>query len=161
MNYQDLGKIVTVDTISDTRILTVSCRTTNADLARDIANYVVTYGIEQINEIDAKKPYIIETAISPKEAASLSAAKMSVIGAVCGLLISAISVFLSYIFNDKISGPEDIENLGLPVFGVIYEDDALSKKADSKEKELQISKNDLDILTKEDKVDSDDKGDSK
>ena len=133
MTTKELSDILSVSTISDTRILSISCKTHNPDLSRDIVNTVVNAAIAKVNEIDAKEPYIVEKAISPVESVSLSSLKMVAIGLVVGFVLSCVYVALSYILNDKVSSAEDLEKLGLTVLGQVYEDESFTPKDLTKE----------------------------
>ena len=144
MTTAQLNEIVTANTISDTRILSVSCKTNDPKMSRDIVNTLVGYAIDKVNEIDAKQPYIIEKAIAPANPSSLSPLKISIVGIAAGALLACMYIAIAYIFNDKISSSADIEKLGIVVLGQIYEDDGFARISESapQKKEKKEAKKD-------------------
>lgn len=123
---KELEKMISVNTIQDTRIIEIVGRTNDPALSKDIVNIIVEYGIKTINEIDAKTPYIIEKAVVNNESVSLSDLKVSVIGAVLGLVISIVYLAISEILNRKVDSVEDLESLGINILGQLYEDSAIN-----------------------------------
>ena len=131
-----LTNMITIENPTDTRILKVTVQSTDPDEARDIANAVINYGMDNIREIDSQEPYLIEKAVSNNNRVGLGLIKITAIGALLGALLVLVGIFIRFITNDCIQSVEDVENtLQLPVLAVIAEHKALNyakKKAHKK-----------------------------
>lgn len=126
MTYKELEEIIKVSTITNTRILKISCTSENPELSKDITNSIVKNGIETVNEIDAKQPYILEKAVIETNPVSLSLPKTTIIGILIGMVLGILYVFIQKVFNNKIETAEDIEAiLKLPVLGSIPKSDKI------------------------------------
>lgn len=139
MNVSTLEHMISFSNPSDTRILKVSVTSEDAKLSRDITNAVVKYGTDEVKEIDAKEPYMIEKAIINENKVSPSYKMYLMIGALIGLMISAGGITLMFILNDRIASVEDVERyLELPVLCVVSESAilAMNEKATKKRKKV-------------------------
>lgn len=142
MDVKTLANMITFSNPADTRILKVVVTSGDPKLSRDIANTVVRYGTDEVKEIDAKEPYMIEKAIMNKNRVSPSYKMYLLIGGLLGFLVSAGFITLRFILNDRIVSVEDVERyLEVPVLCSIVESSVLStnEKATKKRKKVGAS----------------------
>lgn len=121
MTHDQLLKKLSVDTQTDTRIISIIVRDPDPYTASEIANAVrdVAAGhIQQVMDIEAVN--IVETANIPSEKASPSLSKNGIIGGLLGVFLAIAVIMVIYITNDTIKAPEDVDRyLGLSVLGNI------------------------------------------
>lgn len=137
MDVKELTNMITIANPADTRILQVSVVSNDPNTSKNIANEVVTYGMNNIREIDSQEPYLVEKAIANEEKIGPSILKMGAIGGAVGLMLALGAIFIRFILSDQIQSVEDVERvLGLPVLTVVVEDKALNyaKKKSNNEK---------------------------
>lgn len=136
MTHEQLLKKLSVDTPTDTRVVSITIKDTDPYTAAEIANAVrdvVSKHIQQV--MDIKAVNVVETANIPDEPSSPSLLKSGVIGAALGILLSLAIVVIVYLMNDTVKTPEDVEKyLGLSVLGTIPYVSKLGKKAMKKKK---------------------------
>lgn len=151
-----LSKMISVELIENTRIMTISVTTTNprmskaiADKVRDVANEKtknVMGGIEAVNPVDE--------ATLPAGPSSPNVKKNTILGFVGGTIIAIIFVVILYILDDTIKTPEDIEKrLGISVLAAIplKENESGSKKRKKKRKKEKKKKNESENDSVQDK----------
>lgn len=117
---QLLGK-VSVDSATDTRILSITVTDQDPYEACKIANAirdVAANHIKNVMDIDAVN--VVETANIPDQKSSPNISKNGVIGGLLGVLLSVAIILIAYISNDTIKTQEDVERyLGLSMLGTI------------------------------------------
>ena len=117
---QLLGK-VSVDSATDTRILSITVTDPDPYEACKIANAirdVAANHIKNVMDIDAVN--VVETANIPDQKSSPSISKNGVIGGLLGVLLSVAIILIAYISHDTIMTQEDVERyLGLSMLGTI------------------------------------------
>lgn len=129
LNYSvsQLKKMITIENPNETRILKVTVVDTNPKEAKDIANKLVSFGMDDIREIDSQEPFIVEKAISEPKRIGKTLLQTGLIGALLGLIIVLVSIYGKFALNDSFVSSDDVENtLGLPVLAVIAEDKTLT-----------------------------------
>ena len=138
MTHEELLKKMTVDSATDTRILSISVRDADPYVASEIANAirdVAANHIKNVMDIDAVN--VVETANIPEQKVSPSISKNGVIGGLLGVIIAMAAVIIIYLTNDTIKVEEDVERyLGLSVLGSIpfSEKESRSKKKKSRKR---------------------------
>ncbi|MGN1405939.1 MAG: YveK family protein [Erysipelotrichaceae bacterium] len=122
----ELNSQVTISNPSDTHMIVVKVTDKDPELASDIANAYIKYGIETIREIDIKEPYIVESAIPNYQKVSPDNLKNLMISALIGILVSCGFIVVRMLISDRLQGDEKIERvLGVPVIAHIAFDDSL------------------------------------
>lgn len=137
MTHEQLLKKMSVDSATDTRILSISVRDEDPYEACEIANAirdVAANHIKNVMDIDAVN--VVETANIPEQKVSPSVAKNGVIGGVFGAAVAIAIVLITYISNDTIKTQEDVERyLKLSTLGTIpLSEDERKKKKRKKQK---------------------------
>ncbi len=118
---EEAYQATTVSHTDDTRILTITCKTEDAELSKALCDAITEVAAERVSEItQADSPTLVEGA----EVAEKPNGRGVVSGMEKGGLLGAFAIvaFLSliYLLNDKIRKSEDIENyLGEAVIGII------------------------------------------
>ena len=133
--YEELNGMVTINNLTDTRILKVEVVSNDPKISKDIANEVVSYGMDSVREIDSQEPYLVEKAIENNESISTSLIKLIAIGGILGVFIALGIIFLRFALSENIQSIEDVErSLNLPVLAVVMEDKGLNYKKRSNKK---------------------------
>ena len=135
MKYEDLSKVLKVDTPSDTRIVAITARDEDPLMAMQIANCIREVASEHItNVMDIDAINIAETANVPTSKASPSVAKWTVISGFLGAVVVAFFAILGYLLDDSIKSTDDIERyLGLSTLALIpLTTDEMDKKKKKK-----------------------------
>ena len=138
MTYKEMLNKVSVETSSDSRIVSISVTDEDPYTASEIANAVRDMAAENIQSVmDIEAVNVVDTANIPNEKASPSLAKNGVIGGLLGVIIAMAAVIIIYLTNDTIKVEEDVERyLGLSVLGSIpfSEKESRSKKKKSRKR---------------------------
>lgn len=138
MTYKEMLNKVSVETSSDSRIVSISVTDEDPYTASEIANAVRDMAAEHIQSVmDIEAVNVVDTANIPNEKASPSLAKNGVIGGLLGVIIAMAAVIIIYLTNDTIMVEEDVERyLGLSVLGSIpfSEKESRSKKKKSRKR---------------------------
>lgn len=136
MTHEELLKKLSVDTPTDTRVVSITVTDTDPYTAAQIANAVRDIASKHIQQVmDIKAVNVVETANIPDEPSSPSVPKNGVIGGLLGILLAAAVVLIVYLTNDTVKTPEDVEKyLGLSVLGTIPYSSKMGKKSKKKKK---------------------------
>lgn len=138
MTYKEMLNKVSVETSSDSRIVSISVTDEDPYTASEIANAVRDMAAEHIQSVmDIEAVNVVDTANIPNEKASPSLAKNGVIGGLLGVIIAMAAVIIIYLTNDTIKVEEDVERyLELSVLGSIpfSEKESRSKKKKSRKR---------------------------
>lgn len=132
MSTGQLLKKMTVESQTDTRIISINIRDEDPYTASQIANAVREVAAGHIQKVmDIEAVNVVDTANIPDEKASPSLAKNGMIGGILGVVIAIAMIMMVYLLNDTIKTQEDVEKyLNLSVLGMIplMETEKKSKK---------------------------------
>ena len=141
MDYEDLSRVLKVDTPSDTRIVSITARDEDPLRAMQIANCIREVASEHIaNVMDIDAINVAETANVPIEKSGPSVARWTVISGLLGAVIIAFFAILEYLLDDTIKSNDDVERyLGLSTLALVpmtteENDKKKTKKRDRKRK---------------------------
>ena len=145
--YEELVDMITVASIDETRILTITVESINPQEAQDIANAMadktVAY-LPKLMETDA--PNIAERAIFPELPSSPNLIKNMLIGGVAGLFIALAFFTVIFLMDDTLQSAEEVEKtFGVMPLTVIPEGDLGAAHAD-KEKAKKAKRRKLKFL---------------
>ena len=117
MEPEDLAKNITVETPTDTRILSISVESDNPKEAKEIADTLRETVSSEIKEImHAESVDTIEDGNLPKEPSSPSLKKNMVLGGALGVFLALAILIFIFLRDDTIKNPDDVEQyLGLNV----------------------------------------------
>ena len=121
MTPKKLEKKIEVTTVENTRVLQITVKDSNPQLAADIANCVREVAAEQIQgimDVDAVK--LVYEADVPERPVSPNVAVNTVIAAAFGMFVAIFVFVIKFMMDDTIRTEEDVERyLGLSTLGVI------------------------------------------
>ncbi len=121
--YEQLRKMITISTISDTRILQISVTSTSPAEAMTVANALADKATEEIPVLmDTTKPNIAERAIVPTQKSSPSMKRNVAMGGLIGLLFVAAILTVLFLMDDTMSSAEEVQKkLGIMPLTIIPE----------------------------------------
>lgn len=133
---RQLGKMISIENPTDTRIITVTATSADPVEAADIANALANRSKEKLPEImRSEEPIIYEKAIVPTAKSSPSYTRNTLIGGFIGALLCAGYLIVKYLMNDTIVTPDDtLKYLGVQPLAIIPEGNlgSFNKKHKSK-----------------------------
>ena len=134
MSHEELSDKISVTAESNTRVLQISVKDTDAQLAADIANCVREAASEQIKNImDVDAVKLIYEAKVPEEPSSPDVLEITVLSVAAGLLLSVCILSAVFFLDDSIKSEEDVERyLGISTFGVIPYSSGLGRSGKGK-----------------------------
>lgn len=110
METEDLAEMISVETQTDTRIITINVKNENPKQAKEIADAIRESISIQITEImDADSVNTVEDGSLPKEPSSPNVLRNLLIGAILGILLAGGIIILVYMLDDTIKTPDDVE----------------------------------------------------
>ncbi len=120
-SYQQLGSMVSVANLSDTRILSVTVTSTDAQEAKDMALTYAQVAREFIAaKMDMEMPTIFEEPQLATSPSSPSKTKNVMLGFMAGLVLACGIVVVQFLVDDRIRNAERLEKqLGLATLGMM------------------------------------------
>lgn len=140
-SYEQLLDMISISTVTDTRILTIDVESTKPEEAKNIANRLADMAVSELPKLmDTSEPNIAEKAILPKTKSSPSLSRNVIIGAAVGMILVLVILTFFYVTDDTMKTAEDVEKeFGIMPLTVIPEGNVASI-SDEKEKEIQKQK---------------------
>lgn len=141
-DYASLYKKVSLENPSDSRIMKITVQDADPEEAKTIADEIAEVSAAYIAEkMDQDPPNIIQYGYSDNEQVSPSVGKNTLIGAILGFLLAAAVVTVSYLLNDTIVNPDDLEKkIGLHVLASLPLDEEEDNGEHSKSHDSGIRK---------------------
>lgn len=123
--WQQLQGMVSISSISNTRVIRLDVVSANPQEAADIANDMAQKALSYLPELmETSTPHIAETAIVPKRPSSPSMVKNVVLGALVAVVLALAYLTFIYISDDSISVIYKIVTFGTSLnavpFGVLW-----------------------------------------
>lgn len=136
MTHEQMLEKLTVETTSNTRIVTIKVEDPDPYVACEIANAIRDAAAEHIqNVMMTEAVNVVDEANIPKDPSSPNTMRDAVIGGFLGMIIAMAVIIISYLMNDTIKTSEDIEKyLGLGVLGIIPISEGQKKSGRKKNK---------------------------
>lgn len=133
-SYEQLKGMVTISTISNTRILQISTVSHSPKEAMVISNALADKAVEEIPILmDTVTPNIAERAIIPTQKSGPSMTKNTLIGAMLGMLLVAGILTVLFLMDDTMGTAEEVEKaLGVMPLSVVPEGSIPGKKVEKK-----------------------------
>ncbi len=119
--YEKIQKMTKISNVENTGILQVSVSSTDPVEASAIANTILECAPEEIERVIVRgSASIIELADVPVKPSSPNISRNTIIGALVGLVLSILIVFLQNMFDKSIKSAEEVKDVfGLPVLGTV------------------------------------------
>ena len=115
-NYAELLSMLSMSTVSDTRIIAIRATSKDPEEAMNIANALADKGVKELPKLmETPQPHIAEYAIIPINPSSPSLTKNIMIGALIGMIIMLGLFTIQFMLDDTFKTADDIER----EFGVI------------------------------------------
>lgn len=132
MTYKKLLNAVSVNTPTDTRIVSITVKNTDPVQAMKIANCIREVAGEHIqNVMDIDAVNVVETANMPINKAEPSVFRWTLIGGLIGILLVCAVILVQYLMDDTVKAAEDVEKyLGLSTLALI----PVTEDSESREK---------------------------
>lgn len=119
--YQSLSNKVTLENPTNSRILRITVRDENPQMAKKIADEIAKVSAAFIAaKMDQDAPSTIQYGYSDGQPVSPNILKNTAIGVLLGGFLTVAIIVIAYLFNDTIMSAEDVEKkLGLNVLGTL------------------------------------------
>lgn len=119
--YNSLAARVTVENISETRIIAITVEDPDPAMAQILANEIRDVAAKHIKEVmDIEAVNVAEEANLPENPSSPSVMKWTALGVMLGGVLCAAFILLQFILDDTIKTSEDVEKyLGLSTLAMI------------------------------------------
>lgn len=134
--YSQLQSMIRISNPEDTRILYITARHSNAQMAADIANaYASAARTFILQTMDAEEPNLFSVALVPSVASVVSKASNAVKGFMLGAVLAVGVIVLLFVLDDRPRTPEHIQQAAdIPTLAVIP---SISKKELTAQKRRQ------------------------
>lgn len=130
--YSSLAGRVFVEPVSDTRIIAITVEDPNPVAAKFIADEIRKVAAKHIKSVmDIEAVNVVDEANLPRNPASPSVSKWTILGVVLGMFACIGVIMLKYLLDDTIKSSEDVEKyLGLSTLAMIpiMEDEVSASK---------------------------------
>ena len=119
--YDSLREKISINNPTDSRLLQITVTDTDNDRAKEIADEMADVVRNYIGEkMNQDPPNVTYYGYSDWNAVSPNIIKNTAIGCLFGMFLSMAVVVMSFLFNDSIMSPEDVEKkVGLNVLGIL------------------------------------------
>ena len=141
--YEQVLRQTTITNPSNTRIIKIKISDADPVLAKDMADAFAEVSKEQLSAImKTDEPSIAQYAVVAEHPDSPSLVKNTLMGAFLGLFLAAAFVIVSFLLDDTVTTPEDVEKyLGLNTLASIpmkeEEEEAIRKRKKKNKKNQQ------------------------
>lgn len=127
VTYEALSSKISVSSVNSTQVISVSMNSTDADYAKKVIAKIVEIAPPIIaDKVDAGSVKVISEATIANNGnpVSPSLSKNTLIGAVAGLVLMLVIIFIKELLNNTFKTENDItNNLQIPLLGIIPEID--------------------------------------
>ncbi len=136
LTHKQFLRKMSVDSTTDTRILSITVSDEDPYEACEIANAVRDVAANHIkNVMDIDAVNVVETANIPDGKSSPSLKKNGALGGLLGVFLAVVFFLAAYLANDTIKSQEDVERyLGLSTLGTIPLTDTMKSGKKSKKR---------------------------
>ena len=109
-NYTELLSMLSMSTVSDTRIIAIRATSKDPEEAMNIANALADKGVKELPKLmETPQPHIAEYAIIPINPSSPSLSRNVMIGALLGMIVILGILTIRFLMDDTFKYAEDIE----------------------------------------------------
>jgi len=121
MNYEELAKLISVDSVTDTQVFTVSAVTDDLDQSKKIVREIIKVAPHEIEKaVEAGSCKIVSDLDYLNKPVSPDVGKYTAVAAFAGFLLALAFALYRVLSRTFIVTEKDVtENLDLPVLGVI------------------------------------------
>ena len=119
--YQELSEMIAITNPSNTRILNVTAKNSDAQLAARLANEFASVAGRYISEtMKTDEPSLLSEALTPVKPVSPRKTLNTILGFLIGALLMVVIVTVQFIMDDKVKTAEDIRRYAdLPTLALV------------------------------------------
>ena len=159
MNYDELKGLLTFVNPTSSRIIEITVTHPEPETAKAIADEIADVAATYIEEkMDQDKPSVLQYGYVAEGPVSPSVMKNSVLGALVGAFLAIAIIVITYLLNDTIMTPDDMERkVGVKVLASLPFDEEEDDGMPSKNKKKKSFSESLKEFFKDDDDDDDDR----
>ncbi len=136
MSYEELQKMVTVTSVDDTQVMEIAVRDPDPALAKSIADEILNISPQIVmDSVEAGSVKTIENAYLPEKAVAPEKGRITILSALLGFSFSLVLVMFRFWSDHTYKSEQEIvQDLGIPVLGVIPSTQSLEKAEQKRRK---------------------------
>ena len=140
--YEQLVKKVTVASLKDTEIISISVVDLNKNHSYSLANKIADTFTDEIGQIyNDKSVNVLDRAVEPQKPYNVDIVKQEAIYAAAGIVLTTAVIFLMFYFDRTIKTTEQIEQLfKLPIYGKVRKLETEKQKQQRKKRAEKAAK---------------------
>ena len=140
--YEQLVKKVTVASLKDTEIISISVVDLNKNHSYSLANKIADTFTDEIGQIyNDKSVNVLDRAVEPQKPYNVDLVKQEAIYAAAGIVLATAVIFLMFYFDRTIKTTEQIEQLfKLPIYGKVRKLETEKQKQQRKKRAEKAAK---------------------
>lgn len=140
--YEQLVKKVTVASLKDTEIISISVVDLNKNRSYSLANRIADTFTDEIGQIyNDKSVNVLDRAVEPQKPYNVDIVKQEAIYAAAGIVLATAVIFLMFYFDRTIKTTEQIEQLfKLPIYGKVRKLETEKQKQQRKKRAEKAAK---------------------
>lgn len=140
--YEQLVKKVTVASLKDTEIISISVVDLNKNHSYSLANKIADTFTDEIGQIyNDKSVNVLDRAVEPQKPYNVDIVKQEAIYAAAGIVLATAVIFLMFYFDRTIKTTEQIEQLfKLPIYGKVRKLETEKQKQQRKKRAEKAAK---------------------
>ena len=140
--YEQLVKKVTVASLKDTEIISISVVDLNKNHSYSLANKIADTFTDEIGQIyNDKSVNVLDRAVEPQKPYNVNIVKQEAIYAAAGIVFATAVIFLMFYFDRTIKTTEQIEQLfKLPIYGKVRKLETEKQKQQRKKRAEKAAK---------------------
>ena len=140
--YEQLVKKVTVASLKDTEIISISVVDLNRNHSYSLANKIADTFTDEIGQIyNDKSVNVLDRAVEPQKPYNVDIVKQEAIYAAAGIVLATAVIFLMFYFDRTIKTTEQIEQLfKLPIYGKVRKLETEKQKQQRKKRAEKTAK---------------------
>lgn len=130
MTSEQLYKMIQVNTPQDTRILEITVKNHDPNMAKMLADAIAEVSSERmVSVMEMEKVNVMEQGNLPTDPSSPNVIKNAILGGLLGVILASFILIVVNLMNDSIRTSEDIEKyLGITTLGTIPLEEGSNKK---------------------------------
>ena len=140
--YEQLVKKVTVASLKDTEIISISVVDLNKNHSYSLANKIADTFTDEIGQIyNDKSVNVLDRAVEPQKPYNVDIVKQEAIYVAAGIVLATAVIFLMFYFDRTIKTTEQIEQLfKLPIYGKVRKLETEKQKQQRKKRAEKAAK---------------------
>lgn len=140
--YEQLVKKVTVASLKDTEIISISVVDLDKNHSYSLANRIADTFTDEIGQIyNDKSVNVLDRAVEPQKPYNVDIVKQEAIYAAAGIVLATAVIFLMFYFDRTIKTTEQIEQLfKLPIYGKVRKLETEKQKQQRKKRAEKVAK---------------------